>query len=111
MTKKKKPETDRAAINRLKKSMVGLHNKELQAMAPHLPGAMRIITYGFSVLDSAAKVKAPRGIKIKELKLTAANKELKLTAANPKAIADLVCANWILGIVKKFIKAEQGSNC
>lgn len=102
MTKKKKPETDRAAINRLKKSMVGLHNKELQAMAPHLPGAMRIITYGFSVLDSAAKVKAPRGIKIKEL---------KLTAANPKAIADLVCANWILGIVKKFIKAEQGSNC
>ena len=99
---KKKPETDRVVLNRLKKEMLESGDPLFQEMAPHIHGAMKIVNYAVDVLDAGKKAKAPRGIGVKlaSVELTATD------CSNPKLVAEVKCAVWILDTVGEYVKNQ-----
>ena len=71
-------------------------NPDLAHLAPHIAGGIKVVEYGFNVLDAAALIPPPQGVEIVAL-------EFRANSRNKKASGEVECANWIIETLKQRV--------
>lgn len=93
----RKEEPSRSLINKLKQTFTTSGDPQLEALAPHVAGGVRILNYMFASLEAAQQVAAPKGIVISHLEVRVKD------PSNAEAVGRMTTACWMLDRVKEAL--------